>query len=98
MAALASIGSPEFPAELVKPQTQPNNPYHQLTPYTVTIKPREDYSIDVDKVWVSMGVDAQGDPQMLDASEFDKSKDTNTGIITVTVKEARGWRPDLLCW
>lgn len=87
VAALASIGSPEFPAELVKPQTQPNNPYHQLTPYTVTIKPREDYSIDVDKVWVSMGVDAQGDPQMLDASEFDKSKDPNTGIITVTVKK-----------
>ena len=68
VAALASIGSPEFPAELVKPQTQPNNPYHQLTPYTVTIKPREDYSIDVDKVWVSMGVDAQGAPQMLDDS------------------------------
>ena len=87
VAALASIGSPEFPAELVKPQTQPNNPYHQLTPYTVTIKPREDYSIDVDKVWVSMGVDVQGDPQMLDASEFDKSKDPNTGIITVTVKK-----------
>ena len=87
VAALASIGSPEFPAELVKPQTQPANPYHQLTPYTVTIKPREDYSIDVDKVWVSMGVDAQGDPQMLDASEFDKSKDTNNGIITVTVKK-----------
>ncbi len=87
VAALASIGSPEFPAELVKPQTQPNNPYHQLTPYTVTIKPREDYSIDVDKVWVSMGVDAQGAPQMLDASEFDKSKDPNTGIITVTVKK-----------
>ncbi len=87
VAALASIGSPEFPAELVKPQTQPNNPYHQLTPYTVTIKPREDYSIDVDKVWVSMGVDAQGDPQMLDASKFDKSKDPNTGIITVTVKK-----------
>ncbi|MEQ2383463.1 hypothetical protein WMO21_14095 [Lachnospiraceae bacterium CLA-AA-H58] len=87
VAALASIGSPEFPAELVKPQTQPNNPYHQLTPYTVTIKPREDYSIDVDKVWVSMGVNAQGDPQMLDASEFDKSKDTSTGIITVTVKK-----------
>lgn len=87
VATLASIGSPEFPAELVKPQTQPNNPYHQLTPYTVTIKPREDYSIDVDKVWVSMGVDAQGDPQMLDASEFDKSKDPNTGIITVTVKK-----------
>ena len=87
VAALASIGSPEFPAELVKPQTQPNNPYHQLNPYTVTIKPREDYSIDVDKVWVSMGVDAQGDPQMLDASKFDKSKDPNTGIITVTVKK-----------
>lgn len=87
VAALASIGSPEFPAELVKPQTQPKNPYHQLTPYTVTIKPREDYSIDVDKVWVSMGVDAQGEPQMLDASEFDKSKDPNTGIITVTVKK-----------
>lgn len=85
VAALASIGSPEFPAELVKPQTQPNNPYHQLTPYMVTIKPREDYSIDVDKVWVSMGVDAQGDPQMLDASEFNKSKDTSTGIITVKV-------------
>ena len=64
VAALASIGSPEFPAELVKPQTQPNNPYHQLTLYTVTIKPREDYSIDVDKVWVSMGVDAQGEPQI----------------------------------
>ena len=87
VAALASIGSPEFPAELVKPQTQPNNPYHQLTPYTVTIKPREDYSIDVDKVWVSMGVDAQGAPQMLAASEFDKSKDPGTGIITVTVKK-----------
>ena len=87
VAALASIGSPEFPAELVKPQTQPNNPYHQLTLYTVTIKPREDYSIDVDKVWVSMGVDAQGEPQMLDASEFVKSKDPNTGIITVTVKK-----------
>ena len=87
VAALASIGSPEFPAELVKPQTQPNNPYHQLTPYTVTIKPREDYSIDVDKVWVSMGVDAQGAPQMLDASEFGKSKDPGTGIITVTVKK-----------
>ena len=87
MAALASIGSPEFPAELVKPQTQPNNPYHQLTHYTVTIKPREDYSIDVDKVWVSMGVDAQGAPQMLAASEFDKSKDPGTGIITVTVKK-----------
>lgn len=87
VAALASIGSPEFPAELVKPQTQPNNPYHQLTPYMVTIKPREDYSIDVDKVWVSMGVDVQGDPQMLDASEFDKSKDPGTGIITVTVKK-----------
>ena len=87
VAALASIGSPEFPAELVKPQTQPANPYHQLTPYTVTIKPREDYSIDVDKVWVSMGVDAQGDPQMLDASEFKKSKDPDTGIITVTVKK-----------
>ena len=87
VAALASIGSPEFPAELVKPQTQPNNPYHQLTHYTVTIKPREDYSIDVDKVWVSMGVDAQGAPQMLAASEFDKSKDPGTGIITVTVKK-----------
>lgn len=87
VAALASIGSPKFPAELVKPQTQPNNPYHQLTHYTVTIKPREDYSIDVDKVWVSMGVDAQGDPQMLAASEFDKSKDPGTGIITVTVKK-----------
>lgn len=87
VAALASIGSPEFPADLVKPQTQPNNPYHQLTPYTVTIKPREDYSIDVDKVWVSMGVDAQGAPQMLAASEFDKSKDPGTGIITVTVKK-----------
>lgn len=87
VAALASIGSPEFPAELVKPQTQPNNPYHQLTLYTVTIKPREDYSIDVDKVWVSMGVNTQGKPQMLDASEFKKSKDTNTGIITVTVKK-----------
>ena len=87
VAALASIGSPEFPAELVKPQTQPNNPYHQLTLYTVTIKPREGYSIDVDKVWVSMGVDAQGEPQMLDASEFVKSKDPNTGIITVTVKK-----------
>lgn len=87
VAALASIGSPEFPAELVKPQTQPANPYHQLTPYTVTIKPREDYSIDVDKVWVSMGVDVQGAPQMLAASEFDKSKDPNTGIITVTVKK-----------
>ena len=87
VAALASIGSPEFPAELVKPQTQPNNPYHQLTPYTVTIKPREDYSIDVDKVWVSMGVDAQGAPQMLDASEFNISKDQGTGNITVTVKK-----------
>ena len=87
VAALASIGSPEFPAELVKPQTQPNNPYHQLTLYTVAIKPREGYSIDVDKVWVSMGVDAQGEPQMLDASEFVKSKDPNTGIITVTVKK-----------
>ena len=87
VAALASIGSPEFPAELVKPQTQPANPYHQLTSYTVTIKPREAYSIDTDKVWVSMGVDAQGDPQMLDASEFEKSKDPNTGIITVTVKK-----------
>ena len=87
VATLASIGSPEFPAELVKPQTKPNNPYHQLTPYTVTIKPREDYSIDVDKVWVSMGVDAQGDPQMLNASDFDKSKDSVTGIITVTVKK-----------
>lgn len=87
VAALASIGSSEFPAELVKPQTQPNNPYHQLKLYTVTIKPREDYSIDVAKVWVSMGVDAQGDPQMLDASEFSKSKDPNTGIITVTVKK-----------
>ena len=87
VAALASIGSPEFPAELVKPQTQPNNPYHQLTPYTVTIKPREDYSIDVDKVWVSMGVDVQGAPQMLDASEFNISKDQGTGNITVTVKK-----------
>ena len=87
VAALASIGSPEFPAELVKPQTQPNNPYHQLTPYTVTIKPREDYSIDVNKVWVSMGVDAQGAPQMLDASEFNISKDQGTGNITVTVKK-----------
>ena len=87
VAALASIGSPEFPAELVKPQTQPNNPYHQLTLYTVTIKPREDYSIDVDKVWVSMGVDAQGAPQMLDASEFNISKDQGTGNITVTVKK-----------
>lgn len=87
VAALASIGSPEFPAELVKPQTQPNNPYHQLTPYTVTIKPREDYSIDVDKVCVSMGVDAQGAPQMLDASEFNISKDQGTGNITVTVKK-----------
>ena len=34
-----------------------------------------------------MGVDAQGEPQMLDASEFVKSKDPNTGIITVTVKK-----------
>ena len=85
VAALASIGSPKFPAELVKPQTQPANPYHQLKRYTVTIKPREDYSIDVDKVWVSMGVDVQGKPQMLDASEFNKSKDMNTGIITVII-------------
>lgn len=54
----------------------------------MTIKPREDYSIDVDKVWVSMGVDAQGAPQMLDASEFNISKDQGTGNITVTVKEA----------
>ena len=87
VAALASIGSPKFPAELVKPQTQPANPYHQLKRYTVTIKPREDYSIDVDKVWVSMGVDVQGKPQMLDASEFNKSKDMNTGIITVIINK-----------
>jgi len=87
VAALASIGSPEFPAELVKPQTQPANPYHQLASYTVTIKPREAYSIDTNKVWVSMGVDAHGAPQMLDASEFDISKDQGTGNITVTVKK-----------